>query len=162
MDHPLNIAVAAVGHQGLPVPQGAGGLVLGDDGVQLVLHVGGEVQGLGHNAVPLQQLDGGPVGGQVGGVGVVVDELAHAVVDVVGEVVVQVVGLIGDSQVHLPVGHLEKFVQTLAGLGGDGDHRDPQLLGQALHVDLIPSGLYLVHEVQGQHQGPLQLQQLDG
>ena len=102
------------------------------------------------------------MGGQVGGVGVVVDELAHAVVDVVGEVVVQVVGLIGDPQVHLPVGHLEKLVQSLAGLGGDGDHRDPQLLGQALHVDLVPPGLHLVHEVQGQHQGPLQLQQLDG
>ena len=102
------------------------------------------------------------MGRQVGGVGVVVDELTHAVMDVVGEVIVQVVGLIGDSQVHLPVGHLEKLVQPLAGFGGDGDNRHSQLLGQALHVDLVPPGLHLVHEVQGQHQGPLQLQQLDG
>lgn len=44
------------------------------------------------------------MGRQIGGVGVVVDELAHAVVDVVGVVVVEVVRLHGEAQVHLPVG----------------------------------------------------------
>lgn len=96
------------------------------------------MQGLLHQLVPLQQLDGRPVGGEVGGIGVVVEQLAHAVVNVVGEAVVQVVGLKGTAQVHLPVGRLEQLVQSLASLGGDGDHGDAQLPGEALHIDGVP------------------------
>ena len=83
-------------------------------------------------------------------------------VNVVGEAVVQVVGLKGTAQVHLPVGRLEQLVQSLASLGGDGDHGDAQLPGEALHIDGVPPGLHLVHKVQGKHQGALQLQQLNG
>ena len=98
----------------------------------------------------------------MGGIGVVVEQLAHAVVDVVGEAVIKVVRLKGIAQVHLPVGHLEQLIQPLAGLGGDGDHGDAQLPGEVLHIDGVPPGLHLVHKIQGQHQGALQLQQLDG
>ena len=100
--------------------------------------------------------------GQAGGIGVVVEQLPHPVVDVVGKGVIQVVGLYGAAQVHLPVGGVEQFLQPLPGAGGDGDHWDAQLLGQPLHIDLVPPFGHLVHKVQGQHRGPLQLQQLDG
>ena len=162
LDHSLDVLIAAVGDEGLPIAQVAGGLILGDDAPQLLLHCPGQVQGLLHQLVPLQQLDGRPVGGEVGGIGVVVEQLAHAVVNVVGEAVVQVVGLKGTAQVHLPVGRLEQLVQSLASLGGDGDHGDAQLPGEALHIDGVPPGLHLVHKVQGKHQGALQLQQLNG
>ena len=46
------------------------------------------------------------MGGQAGGIGVVVEQLPHPVVDVVGKGVIQVVGLYGAAQVHLPVGRV--------------------------------------------------------
>ena len=104
--HLLDELVPGVGDQGLPVAQVVGPLVLPADGLQPVLLVFGQAQGLFHQGIPLDELDGGPVGGDAGGVGLVVDQLAHLVVDLVGEVVVQIVGLHGDAHVHLPVGLL--------------------------------------------------------
>ena len=102
------------------------------------------------------------MGGESGGVGVVMEQLAHAVVDVVGVVVIEVVGLNGHPQVHLPVGGVHQLLDPLAGAGGDGDHRHPQLLGQPFHINPVPPLGHLVHKVEGQHRGSLQLQQLDG
>ena len=128
LHHPLDVLVAAVGDEGLPVPQVAGVLILRHQGVQPGLYRFRKLQGPLHDGIPLQQLDGGPVGGEVGPVGVVVEQLPHAVVDVVGVVVVEVVGLDGHPQVHLPVGGMHQLLDALAGAGGDGDHRHPQLL----------------------------------
>ena len=46
------------------------------------------------------------MGGQAGGIGVVVEQLADTVVDVVGVVVVEVVRLQIEPDVHLEVGGL--------------------------------------------------------
>ena len=53
------------------------------------------------------------MGGQAHLVGPVVDELPHLVVDAVGVVVVEVVGLHRHADVHLPVGHPEQLLHVL-------------------------------------------------
>ena len=102
------------------------------------------------------------MGGEIGGIGRVVDEFAHPVVDVVGEFIIEVVRLKGVAQVHLPVGYLQQLVQTFTGAGGDGDYRHAQFPGQSLEVDFVAVGVDLIHKVQSQHHGALQLQQLYG
>ena len=79
---------------------------------------------------------------------------------VVGEVVIQVVRLHGDPNVHLVVGHLQQLLDVFARPGGDGDHRYAQFLGQPVHVDLVPVLFHLVHKIEGNDHRPLQLQQL--
>ena len=60
------------------------------------------------------------------------------------------------------MGGVHQLLHPLAGAGSDGDDRHTQLLGQPVHVDPVPPLFHLVHEVEGHHRGPLQLQQLDG
>ena len=160
LDHILEEAVAAVGHQGLPVAQGIGPLVLPADGLQLLPLRVCQVQGLLHQGVPLQQLDRRPVGGQAGGVGPVVDQLPHPVVDGMGVIVVEVVGLHRHPHMHLVVGHLQQRPDILPRPGGDGDDGHPQSPGQPLQINLVPPLFYLVHKVEGDDHRPLQLQKL--
>ena len=102
------------------------------------------------------------MGGDAHGVGPVVDEGVHLVVDVVGKVVVQVVGLHGEAGVHLVVGLLQQLLDVLARAGGDGNDGNPQGPGNPHQVQLISPLFHLVHEVQGNDHGPLQLQKLGG
>lgn len=90
--HGLDELVAGVGDQGLPVAQIIGPLILPADGLQLVPLPLRQAQGFLHQGVPLDELDRRPVGGDMGGVGLVVDQLAHLVMDLVGKAVVQITG----------------------------------------------------------------------
>ena len=161
-DHPLHKAVAAVRQQRLPVPQLAGGLVLRGDLVDAPQGGLPQSQVLGHLAVPLQQLDGRPVGGDAPLVSPVVDDVPDAVVDSVGEIVVEVVG----SSVS-PVciwrwassTSLSMFCPSRAEMGITGTPRWAASLPQSIWS---PFFSHLVHEVQRQNHGPLQLQQLHG
>ena len=63
---------------------------------------------------------------------------------------------------HLVVGDAQQLLHVLAGAGGDGDDRHPQRPGQARHVDFVPVLEHLVHKVQGDDHGALQLQELGG
>ena len=161
-DDTLHKAVPAVCQQGLPVPQGALGLVFRRNLVNAV--PGGLVQPqvLGYLLVPRQQLDRRPVGRDAYRVGPVVDQGVNPVVDGVGKVVVEVVRLHGQAGVHLPVGLLDQPVNIHAVTGGDRDHRYAQLSGQPAAVNRIPLLFHLVHEVYSQHHRPFQLQQLHG
>ena len=49
----------------------------------------------------------------MGGVGLVVDQLVHLVVDLVGKAVVQIIRFNGDTHVHLPVGRLQQSLNVL-------------------------------------------------
>ena len=49
----------------------------------------------------------------MGGVGLVVDQLAHLVMDLVGKAVVQIIRFNGDAHVHLPVGRLQQSLNVL-------------------------------------------------
>ena len=100
------------------------------------------------------------MGGQAGGVGPVVDQLPHPMVDGVGVVVVEVVGLHRHPHMHLVVGHLQQRLDILPRPGGDGDDGHPQSPRQPLQIDFVPPLLYLVHKVEGDDHGPLQLQKL--
>ena len=90
------------------------------------------------------------------------DQLANAVVDGVGEVVVQVIGLHGQPRVHLLVDLLDQRVDIHVVPGGNGHHRHAQAGEQAGAVDHVPLFLHLVHEVHRQRHGTLQLQKLHG
>ena len=105
--HFLNELIPGVGDEGLTITQIIGAFVFLAGPLQGGLLQAAESQSLLHQLVSLNKLDGGPVGGDVGGIGLVVDQLAHLVVDLVGEVVVQVVGLHRDAHMHLVVGHLQ-------------------------------------------------------
>ena len=161
-NHPFNVLIAAVGHQSLPVTQVTGIFVFRHQSIQFCLYGFRQVQRLLHHLVAFQQFDGRPVGGQLGSIGVVMQQLAHAVVNVVGKLVIQIIRLHCKSQMHLSVGGVEQLFQPLTRLGGDGHHRDAQLFGQPIHVDFVPSFLHLIHKIQCQHHRPLQLQQLYG
>ena len=95
-------------------------------------------------------------------IGPVMDEFADTVVDGVGEVVIEVVRLHGESRVHLLMGLLDQTVDVYVVPGGDGYHRYAQTGGQPSAVDHIPLFLHLVHKVHRQHHRPLQLQKLHG
>ena len=69
--------------------------------------------GLSPPGVPLDELDRRPVGRDMGGVGLVVDQLAHLVMDLVGKAVVQIIRFNGDAHVHLPVGRLQQSLNVL-------------------------------------------------
>ena len=103
--HLLDELIPAVGDEGLPVAQDIGALIVPADGLQLFLGPAVQAQGLLHQGISLDELDGGPVSGQAHLVGLVVDELTNLVVDAVGVVVVEGVGLHRHTDVHLPVGH---------------------------------------------------------
>ena len=156
----LDKPVAGVGHQGLSVAQGIGVFIFGTDPVQLFGGLPVQPQGLAHQLIPLDELHRGPVSGNSGGVGPVVDQLSHPVVDEVGIVVIKVVGLHRHAPVDLLVGRGEQRVDILPRAGGDGNDRHPQHLGESGAVDLVPVLLRLVHEVEGDDHGPLQLQKL--
>ena len=162
LHHLLDKLIPGIGDQGLPVAQVVSPLILPAHRLQLRLSTAVQAESLLHQGVPLNELDGGPVCGDMGGVGLVVDQLAHLVVDLVGEAVVQVVGLHRDPHMHLIVGHLQQLLNILSRPGGDGDNGHAQGTGQSLHVDLVPMPLHLVHKIQCDHHRPLQLQQLGG
>ena len=113
LHHRFDEAVAAVGDEGLPVAQGVSPLILPADGLQLVPLPLRQAQGFLHQGVPLDELDRRPVGGDMGGVGLVVDQLAHLVMDLVGKAVVQIIRFNGDAHVHLPVGRLQQSLNVL-------------------------------------------------
>ena len=112
--HGLDELVAGVGDQGLPVAQIIGPLILPADGLQLVPLPLRQAQGFLHQGVPLDELDRRPVGRDMGGVGLVVDQLVHLVVDLVGKAVVQIIRFNGDTHVHLPVGRLQQSLNVLS------------------------------------------------
>ncbi|MPM78768.1 hypothetical protein SDC9_125780 [bioreactor metagenome] len=96
------------------------------------------------------------------GVGPVVDQGAHPVVNFVGIVVVKVVRLHGEAGAGLLRRRLQQLLNVVPGAGGDGNDRHAQLGGKPGAVDHISVALHLVHKVQGDHKGALQLQQLGG
>lgn len=62
------------------------------------------------------------MGGNPGGIGPVVNQLAHLVVDEVGIVVVEIVGLNGHTHMHLLMGDAQQLLNILPGAGRNGHH----------------------------------------
>ena len=121
-----------------------------------------QYQAVRHVLVALNELRGTEPGRQAQPLGVVLDKMHHRVDAAVHRGVrrAEVIDL-GQRPVprrlHRPVHQLG---HALALGGGDGHHRDAQVLGQLLHVDGAAVGADLVHHVQRQHHGHPQLQQL--
>ena len=159
-DHVLYELVSAVRDERLPVTQGIGILIFPADGLQSGFCDLVEVQGLFHQLISLDELDGRPVGGQPHRIGSVMDQLPHPMMDLVGIVVVEVVGLYRNSHVHLLMSDAEHLPHILTRAGRDRDDRYAKGLGEPCHIDLIPVLLHLVHKVERNDHRPLQLQKL--
>ena len=159
--HLFNKGVAHVGQSGVPVKAG---LVfhLHDavlDQLDLVLV---QLQPLYNIRVVLNELRRAEPGGYAQLVGVVLDQVDHRVDAAVDR------GAIG-AEVRDPGqglfpgggdGLVDEFRDALALGCADGHHGNTQGLAHFLHIHRAAVGVYLVHHVQGQHHGHLQLQKL--
>ena len=90
------------------------------------------------------------------------EQLAHAVVDVVGEAVIKVVRLKGIARCICRWATWSSSSSPWPVLAVMGTTGTPSCRERCSTSMESPPGLHLVHKIQGQHQGALQLQQLDG
>ena len=159
--HLFNKGVAHVGQSGVPVKAG---LVfhLHDavlDQLDLVLV---QLQPLYNIRVVINELRRAEAGGYAQLVGVVLDQVDHRV-----DAAVDRGGIgaeVSDSGQGLFPGGGDGLINELRDAlpfcGADGHHGDPQSLAHFLHVHGAAVGVHLVHHIQRQHHGHLQLQKL--
>ena len=101
--------------------------------------------------------------------GIFINQITYAMMYCMGIAVVYVVRLnikslviLGVGGVYKPLQVAYKLIYAYTGTGGYGHHRNAQLKGKLLYVYLIPPLFYLVHHIQGNYHGPLQLHKLHG
>ena len=141
-------------------------LHLGHDVLQHLHLVAVQLQLIQDRLVALDELRGGKAGGNPAATGMVVDQVHHRVDAAVHRAVV-VARIV--AEVHAPGPHvvargvervLDQFVDALILRGRDRHHRDAQGLLQRVYVDRAAVLAHLVHHVQRQHHGHVQLDQL--
>ena len=134
------------------------------DGVELVLV---QPEGVHDQPVPLDELGRGEAHREVGRGGVVLDDVADAV-----DAAVQgaVVGPVRRAEVHAArmlaeARHvqdvLDELGDALLARRGDGHHGDAERGLQTVHAHRAAVGRELVHHVEGEDHGPVQLHELE-
>ena len=142
-------------------------LHLADDVLDAVELVGVEAEGAGDQLVSLDELGGCKAHGNAGALRVVVHQVADAVDATVKGAAI---GPVGRAEVQaaraLAVArHVQRVLHELGDalvLGGaDGNHRDAQQALQSVDVHGATVGRELVHHVERQHHGPVELHELE-
>ena len=142
-------------------------LHLADDMIQHLLFVLGQTQGLQHQLIPFHQLAGGKAHGNPRGLGVVFNQVHDAVETAVDRAaVVVLVAKVRSAGPLLILGNVDGVTHQLLHalvLGGhNGHHGDAQQLLHFVNVDGASVAPDLVHHVEGQNDGHIQLHQLHG
>ena len=123
-----------------------------------------QVELLVHAAVALDQLRGAEPGGNAQPVRVVLDQMD----DGVDGAVHRRTGFakVRDPGARLGAGHflraVDEFRHAFVLHGADGHHGNAQGRAELLHLHRAPVGPQLVHHVEGEDRGHLQLQELEG
>ena len=126
-----------------------------------------QIQLLEDQPVALHQLAGGEPGGDPRPLGVVLDQVAHAVQTAVHRAAVAaLVAEIHPQGRFLIFGHMDGVVDQLVNAfifgGGNGDHRHAQQGFHLVDIHRAAVGGHLVHHIQCHHHGHVHLQQLHG
>ena len=164
--HALNELIAHICHGSRPV-QAALLLHLPDDVFQHLLLVLIQLQAAQDVLISFCQLAGSEPAGNPGIAGVVIDQVHDAMeTPVHGTIVIQSIAEVLTARTLLVAGHMDSMIHQLADAlalqSGDWHHGDPQPLFQ--FVDQHGAAVFpdLVHHIQGQNHGNVQLHQLHG
>ena len=164
--HLVDEVVAHVGH-GCCRVETALCLELLEDVVEQLLLVVAQFQCFDHDMVALYHLAGSKAHGYVGCLGVVLDEVHHGMDAAVhGATVVVGAAKVLASGRLLVLGHvqgvIDELVDALVFHCRDGHHRQAQLSLHGVDAYRAPVVAHLVHHVQCQHHGHVELHELHG
>ena len=140
-------------------------LHLDDDVLDHLFFVLVQLQGFLNAVVALHQLGGGKPHRDARRLGVILDEVDDAVDAAVNRTAVVILAAeVHPARTLLILCHMDgvihQLIHALVLCGGNGDHRDAQHRFHLVDVDGAAVAAHLIHHIQCQHHGGVQLHQL--